>query len=106
MVTTDQDRMQQPMRSSAGRWAATALFFATFSFAAPGATPREEASVLTIQASDIAESPLLLQGWLYKPGDDAAWAQSDLDDSAWERLESSDLTEDPAVGWSGIGFPY
>ena len=63
----------------------------------------------------IGRSVLILTGpWRFHPGDDAAWAQPDLDDSAWGKL---DLTPpkgsfDPVTGasgfvsgWTAQGYP-
>ena len=59
--------------------------------------------VTTLSAADLAE-PVRLLGWRYQSGDDPAWAQPEHDDSTWEILETADLVEVPASGWSGIGW--
>ncbi len=45
-------------------------------------------------------------GWKYHSGDDANWANPQLDDSSWETLKSSAMTKDslPQTGWNGSGW--
>ncbi|HEX8507348.1 MAG TPA: histidine kinase dimerization/phospho-acceptor domain-containing protein, partial [Hymenobacter sp.] len=48
---------------------------------------------------------MLTQGWRYHPGDDAAWARPDFDDSAWDTLNPSrPRRELPRAGQTGISW--
>ena len=42
-------------------------------------------------------------GWKYQAGDDAAWANPQFDDSAWDKLEETTIKPDalPKSGWNG-----
>lgn len=64
--------------------------------------PTEDPIVLS---GDLHDRTQIVYGWRYHPGDDPAWADSELDDSAWV-VQSSLLptTEEPTGGWSGIGW--
>ena len=69
----------------------------------------DETGIVTLSAADLDTSALLLEGWKYRPGDDPSRCRPELDDTSWELLptawlETDSLQDEPASGWSGIGW--
>ena len=69
----------------------------------------ESGEVFTLTADDLQNDKQIaldkLQ-WKYHSGDDANWANPELDDAGWETLNGTILTLDdlPKSGWNGIGW--
>ena len=71
----------------------------------PGEPGDERQAVVVLDEECLECSVALVEGWSYQPGDDPAWADPDLDDSAWPLVAPAlDEPEEVPGGWSGIGW--
>ena len=79
------------------------LFFVSGLCASGSAYSQDTTVTLTRDMFDEDQVIFLssLEGWVFKQGNDSAWADPDLDTSDWEALRPSDLTVDHA-GESGV----
>src|SRR5215813_7976807 len=84
-----------------------ALLLVLVALVSPAVASAASAPVPITPAAIAQDDGLALDAsWLYRPGDDPAWADRAFDDSAWEAIATPNmpLAKRPASGWPGIGW--
>ena len=80
------------------------LLFLAFSIVVPA----QESDVFTLTADEFQDgkSVGLSKNWKFKIGDDAAWADTNFDDAAWEKLETPFIKSENLMSpeWNGRGW--
>ncbi len=72
--------------------------------------PAKGQATATVAATPVAvklgESSAKLNGpWKFHTGDNAAWAQTDFDDSGWDSMDLTTAAGTAAAGWTKRGYP-
>ncbi len=93
-------------QSISGKATAAAQFFVLLFIVYLSGIQAQNDEVFTLTADafqDGKNAELTKAGWKYQAGDDAAWANPQFDDSAWEKLEATSIKPDLLTksGWNG-----